>query len=253
MPTKQNQTVKQEIVIVMDKSGSMGTSRDDVIGGFNTYIGDLKKDESIDANLTFVLFDDNVHKLYSGKKLSQVDNLCTKSYNPNGGTALNDAVMEAIEDVDARVKGLKCSKKDKPQVLVIVFTDGQENGSRKYTADQVRNRRKEKEQDGWVFIFMGADMDAWLAGGQYGMSVGNTMSISKGTIVQSASYLSNRTSKAAKLRVANVSGLLNDDDYQNATVNLMTLDADDLANDAEAVQLRTTLDSNSNYEVPKSQ
>ena len=43
MPTKNTKKVKQEIVIVIDKSGSMSSSRDDVIGGFNTYIADLKK------------------------------------------------------------------------------------------------------------------------------------------------------------------------------------------------------------------
>jgi len=243
MPTKQTAKVKQEIVIVMDKSGSMASSREDVIGGFNTYISDLKKDDTIDAKLTFVMFDNGVHKLYSGKEIKQVDELCQRTYNPNGGTALNDAVMEAIEDIETRTKNSKA--KNKPQVLLIVFTDGDENSSQKYNKQQVSDKRKEKEAEGWAFIFMGADMDAWAAGRSYGMSKGNTVSLGKQAIGTAAQYLSNRTAKAARLHSANTRGMMDNVAYAQSMSNLMSLDEDDMANDLQAVSLRSTIDSSS--------
>lgn len=47
MPTKSTVKVKQEIVIVMDKSGSMSSCRDDVIGGLGTVVKNLEKSVKI--------------------------------------------------------------------------------------------------------------------------------------------------------------------------------------------------------------
>ena len=249
MPTKNPQTIKQEIVVVIDKSGSMSNCRDDVIGGFNTYIADLKKDKSIDAKLTLVMFDDYVHKLYSGKDIDQVGELCTRTYSPNGSTALNDAVMEAIDDVETRLK--KSKAKNKPQVLVIVFTDGEENRSQKFkNKDDVKAKRGEKESEGWAFIFMGADMDAWAAGHSYGMSAGNTIGIGKQAIASGAQYLANRTRKAATMHRGLISGDMCGSVYAESMSSLMTLDADDLANDQEAVTLRNAIDTSSQIKAP---
>lgn len=232
----------QEIVIVMDKSGSMSVSRDDVIGGFNTYIKDLQKDESINAKLTFFMFDNNVHNLYSGKPIKDVGELSHATYSPNGSTALNDAVMEAIKDVDTRIS--KSKAKTKSQVVVVVFTDGEENASKKYRdKDEIKKLRSEKEQEGWAFIFMGADMDAWSGAAAYGMSAGNTMSMGRSAIQASASYLSNRTKKAAIMHESMVTGKISAESYTKTMNNLMTLDEDDLVNDAEAVSLREKIDS----------
>jgi uncharacterized protein YegL len=233
--------IKQEIIIVMDKSGSMGTSRDDVIGGFNTYINDLKKDEDIDAKITLVMFDHNVHKLYSGNPVKNVVELCEKTYCPNGSTALNDALMSAVEDVEARLK--KSKAKNKPQVMVIVFTDGEENSSTQYGKDDVNKKRTELEKDGWAFIFMGADMDAWSAGSSYGISKGNTISLGRSAVGASMSYLSNRTKKAAVLSSQRLTGQLSNMAYTASMQNLMEIDEDDMINDAEAVKLKSFIDN----------
>lgn len=250
MPTKNAVKAKQEIVIVMDKSGSMGSCRDDVIGGFNTYINDLKNEKDVDAKLTLVMFDSSVHKLYGGKAIKTAGELCQNTYCPNGMTALNDAVMEAIDDVETRLK--KSKAKNPPQVIVIVFTDGEENSSRKFTKDDVNKKRTELEKEGWAFIFMGADMDAWAAGRSYGISAGNTVSLGKNAIADSVAYLSNRTSKAASMQKSYLSGTLDKASYLNSTQTMMSIDEDDLANDEEAVKLRNSIDSSSKAQAPKS-
>lgn len=136
--------------------------------------------------------------------------------------------------------------------MVVVFTDGEENASRKFKKDAVSDKRKEKEAEGWAFIFMGADMDAWAAGSSYGMSAGNTISLGKQAIGDSMAFLSNRTKKASKAYAARGIGGMSQEVYTRTMSNLMTLDADDLANDAEAVNLRATIDNSSKVSNPNS-
>jgi hypothetical protein len=156
--------------------------------------------------------------------------------------------MVAVEDVEARLK--KSKAKDAPQVMVVVFTDGEENASSKFKKDDVSNKRKEKEAEGWAFIFMGADMDAWAAGSSYGMSAGNTISLGKQAIGDSMAYLSNRTKKASVMYAARGAGSISQEAYTQTMNNLMALDEDDLANDEQAVSLRRTIDNSSKISNP---
>jgi uncharacterized protein YegL len=234
--------IKQEIVVVIDSSGSMYSSATDVIGGFNQYISDLKANQDVNIKLSLITFDGVVNKKYSGKSIKDVTNICEETYKPRGSTALNDAVMEAINDVKSRLKKTKTP----PQVIIVVFTDGEENSSTEFSVDDVKKSRAEMEEQGWLFIFMGADMDAWKASSVYGMSAGNTISLGKNAIKDSVLYLSNRTSKAAKLHTSFLTGDLSKASYATATQSLMALDDDDLTNDEDAVRLREIIDQSSN-------
>ena len=53
-------------------------------------------------------------------------------------------------------------KEDVPgQTLFMITTDGLENASTKYSSDEVKRMiERKKEQDGWEFIFVGANIDA---------------------------------------------------------------------------------------------
>jgi hypothetical protein len=45
--------------------------------------------------------------------------------------------------------------------MFIITTDGMENASRKYTSDKVKAMiERQKEQYGWEFLFIGANIDA---------------------------------------------------------------------------------------------
>ena len=56
-----NQSEKEhtslDITIIVDRSGSMESIREDAIGSFNAFLSDQKKQEP-DAIMTLVLFDD---------------------------------------------------------------------------------------------------------------------------------------------------------------------------------------------------
>lgn len=226
--------IKQEIVVVVDSSGSMYSSAKDIIGGFNQYVSDLKANTDVSVKFSLITFDSIVDKKYSGKSIKDVTNLCENTYKPRGSTALNDAVMTAINDVQSRLKKTKTPS----QVMIVIFTDGEENASTQFSVEDVKEKRAEMEEQGWLFIFMGADMDAWKAGCVYGMSAGNTISLGKSAIKDSVSYLSNRTNKAARLHTSFLTGDLSKASYAVATQSLMALDEDDIINDEDAVRLR---------------
>ena len=73
---------------------------------------------------------------------------------PRGATPLFDAIGLAIHDLENVIEST-----DENKVLVIV-TDGFENASKEYTSENIRKKIEEKEEAGWLVIYLGADHDA---------------------------------------------------------------------------------------------
>jgi len=55
-------------------------------------------------------------------------------------------------------------------VLAVVVTDGLENSSREVDPQTLAKSIAERERDGWTFIYLGANQDAWAVGEQTGFS-----------------------------------------------------------------------------------
>jgi uncharacterized protein YegL len=124
-----------ELVVVIDKSGSMEPVTNDTIGGFNTFLK-AQQDAEGDAEITVVQFDTNLQFYANNVPIKQVKPLDTASYTPAGGTALYDAVGLAIDETGKKLAAMK--EEDRPaHVIFAILTDGEENSSKKYTGDQV--------------------------------------------------------------------------------------------------------------------
>jgi len=151
-----------KIVFVLDRSGSMQGLETDVIGGFNSFISEQKKLKD-KATLTTVLFDNYYEVLHDNVDLQKIEPLTNKQYFVRGTTALLDAVGKTINHVDHRIR-----KNDK--VLFIINTDGLENASQEFSKEVIKEliEHLEKEHD-WKFIFLGANIDAFAAGGGMGI------------------------------------------------------------------------------------
>ena len=53
---------------------------------------------------------------------------------------------------------------------MIITTDGMENASRRYTAEEVRRMiERQKSLYGWEFLFLGANIDAVQTAGRFGI------------------------------------------------------------------------------------
>jgi len=160
---------KTELVFIIDRSGSMGGLESDTIGGFNAM---LKEQQAApgEAVVTTVLFDDQYELLHDRIDIQAVAPLTDKDYTVRGSTALFDAVGKTIKKIRAAQKHT-AKEYQADKVLFIIITDGYENASRKYTADQIKERiTHQKEKYGWEFIFLGANMDAIMEAGKIGIA-----------------------------------------------------------------------------------
>ena len=159
-----------ELVLVLDKSGSMQGLESDTIGGFNSMI---KKQKALDVpvRVTAVLFNDKTDMLYESRSIHSVHALTEKEYEVGGTTALLDAVGSTILNVDQKGDIKKGTK-----VIFVIITDGMENASTEFTKTKVKQMISDKqEKSGWDFIYLGANIDAVAEAGAIGVKKANAV------------------------------------------------------------------------------
>ncbi len=149
------------ITVILDRTGSMESIRNDTIGGFNAFLN-KQKEEPGTATLTLVQFDsqDPYEILHRFKPIEGVPELTRETYVPRASTPLLDAIGRGINDLESCLGELK--EDDRPsKVVVVVVTDGQENSSREFRKEQIEKMVKEKtEKRDWQFVFLSADLSA---------------------------------------------------------------------------------------------
>jgi Mg-chelatase subunit ChlD len=148
-----------EIAFILDRSGSMQPHAEAAIAGFNEFLRDQQTVEG-KARLTLVLFDDRVEIPIDNIPVSEVVALDTETYTTRGSTALLDAIGQTVDAFKVRIRDLPES--DRPdQVIFAIFTDGEENASRRFTWKDIAGKiRRRQERQGWEFLFLGANQDA---------------------------------------------------------------------------------------------
>ncbi len=188
---------KTQITFVLDESGSMAGTRDQTISGFNEFM-DSQQDKTLgECRVTLVQFNTltdkpNIRTKYANKLIDEVRPLDGRSYNPNGMTPLYDAIAQAIKDTEKESKSsLEVIEKLAghpvkigPLIVIVIMTDGEENMSKQYDQKQVFDLISEKRQQGWEFIFLGANQDSFASGAKVGVAAGMTANFSSGNIVR---------------------------------------------------------------------
>ena len=162
------------IRIVLDRSGSMSGSQSITIEALNTYLTELKKEKGINGSITLSTFDSvSIDIPISRVSIERLDSFPESILQPRGGTPLFDAIGLAIHDLE-NISG----STDENKVLVIV-TDGFENASKEYTFDNISSKIKEKEDAGWLIIYLGADHDAFTQSNSLNFDKERSMRYSK--------------------------------------------------------------------------
>ena len=148
-----------ELVFILDRSGSMFGLEADTIGGFNSMIAKQRREEG-EALVSTVLFNGTTTVLHDRVPLTRIEPMTERQYQVGGCTALLDAIGGAIHHIGNVHKYAR--EEDRPEhTLFVITTDGLENASHSYSADQVRRMiRRQRENYGWEFIFLGANIDA---------------------------------------------------------------------------------------------
>lgn len=206
--TKQTKAATKTIVnFILDKSGSMGSVKDATISGFNEYLKTLKKDAK-GCEFSLTLFDTVVKTPYVGEPLKNVKELDSKSYVPDGMTALYDAVCKTIEDAKKKVtKGVK--------VLTVIMTDGEENASKEYTEKNLKELVSNLEATKmWSFVFLGANQDSWKNAGAWGFASSNIANFNqtdKGITATFAMVASNTSASLRSMNFDNAAFFSKDD------------------------------------------
>ena len=158
-----------ELVFILDRSGSMAGLESDTVGGFNSMIDKQKKEDG-DAYVTTVLFDDQYELLHDRVELQSIAPMTEKEYYVRGCTALLDAIGKTVEHVETIHRYAR--PEDVPaHTMFVITTDGLENASRTYSSDQVKKMiERKKEEAGWEFLFIGANIDAVETAATIGIS-----------------------------------------------------------------------------------
>ncbi len=158
-----------ELVMILDRSGSMGGLESDTIGGYNSMLRKQREAEG-EVLVSTVLFDDVSEVLYDRIPLQDMPQMTEKEYRVRGCTALLDAVGGAIHHIGNVHKYAR--EEDRPEkTIFVITTDGMENASRRYSYEKVKRMvERQKEKYGWEFLFLGANMDAIETAGRFGIA-----------------------------------------------------------------------------------
>jgi len=158
-----------ELVIIIDKSGSMNGLEKDVVGGYNSLIAEQKKEEG-SVLVTTIFFDTKYKEIVSREDINILKELMPSDYRPSGCTALLDTVGNAITSLKEKYAHIK--EDELPEhVIFSIMTDGLENSSREYTYKQIKTLIESQKKEGWEFIFQAANIDAFNEGDKLGISV----------------------------------------------------------------------------------
>jgi uncharacterized protein YegL len=213
------------IAVIMDESGSMSPVQNQTIAAFNEFVLGQKNTgkETGAAYMTLVKFDaPAIHTVFSNRPIAEVPDLNTETYSPRGGTNLLDAVGHAMAKVQNELS--RHDKiEDRPGVIVLIMTDGEENSSEQYNRDEIKKMVKSAEESDWTFTFLGANIDAFAASAKLGMGNHNTLQYNvnnMGGTMWAASEMVTAT-RSAKMKGVDTqslyaSGLYSDDQRNKA-------------------------------------
>ena len=163
-----------DITVVLDRSGSMSSIREEAENGLNHFISEQKEIPGY-ANFTLVKFDTEYEVAHKGVNIQEVGE-CT--IEPRGMTALLDAVGKAINETGERLRDMEEASRPGLVVFVIV-TDGAENSSHEFTKAQIKEMiEKQQSTYSWQFTFLGANQDAFAEASSMGIAAISTMTYS---------------------------------------------------------------------------
>lgn len=123
------------VAIILDKSGSMGSTKDSAISGFNETVQDIKeRAKTQEIYCSLVTFNGEVYEHLWNVPAEQLAEADPADYQPNGSTAMRDAVGYTVQ------KLLNTTDHENTSVsyLVYVISDGETNADHHYGAPALK-------------------------------------------------------------------------------------------------------------------
>lgn len=176
--TSQMQSNITELVVCLDRSGSMASTKESAQRGFDGFILEQKAQPG-ECFVSLYQFDDIYESVYVGKAIGAVPNL---SLVPRGWTALFDAMARTIQNALTNIKDV--SRK----VVIIFITDGGENSSREFKATNVSQLVSQARERGWQILFIGSDEAAIAAARNAGVPQSAILYSANNTVGTESAY-----------------------------------------------------------------
>lgn len=157
-----------ELVFILDRSGSMEHIRRATVANFNELLDAQKAEVHGDeARISVYSFNQALDKVCFRSPLDEARPLTERNYVPNGMTALNDAVCAVLNEISGAQKE-EIDGGRKIVTVVCIITDGLENASRFYRRADLKRLIAAKKEEGWNFLFAGANFDVDEEGEELG-------------------------------------------------------------------------------------
>lgn len=160
--------------MLLDRSGSMSGLEVAVVHGVNGLIAEQAALPG-KCKITLVQFEseDPFEILADAVPVNKACPLSVEQYRPRAATPLLDAIGSLIGRADERAKRRSKSGKAPEDQTVVIVTDGLENASTDFAWADIHRLISSRREQGWAFVFMGANQDSYFEGARLGVRPGN--------------------------------------------------------------------------------
>lgn len=150
----------QYVAFILDMSSSMRSIEKVAIDSYNEQLSKLKEEsgDEIETKVITTFFNSFPVRMEGVEviPLAEVEEMTDRIYRPGGMTALYDAIGFTVDKVLNEYK----NNRDDTAVLFVVITDGQENNSKEFGRENIKQLTEELEKTGrWTFTYMGANVN----------------------------------------------------------------------------------------------
>ncbi len=154
--------MKNQYHYIIDQSGSMSDCQKITVNCINEQFATIQnlaieeKKQEFKASLHF--FNDYLRTMINQQTPMNLPKLNLNDFCPSGNTSLYDAIG-TIASAE-RLNSSSSVKKGEKKVVFVIITDGHENRSLLYNFENIRKLILEMQNEGYIFMFLGAIIDA---------------------------------------------------------------------------------------------